>query len=261
MSSSISVKQTIDKLVKVKYLKALKKATKNDIQIGLDGLGRDLQQKLESELIKSATNGPRFQGVLVQDESSSFSVPDATKNVMFNVIFKTHVPCQGAKYDATANTFNFSLQPTLSIHTLCQRKEWKVQWQDLLRARRKQWKRFLVNPWSVRVEEKAVTSEMPKARLMCDFEDQDYQLSSGIELESIQALDDETNAAFLCHAKNVTDPSGYKIIKTETKLFNSTLALLMDADRKRIFIDSSRLGNAKQLLVFMSFFNPFVWQP
>ena len=60
--------------------------------------------------------------------------------------------------------------------------QWKYVYHDFLRSRRKFWKRYLFNPWSMQVVRADATTDYPSARISWTFEDQPhYQLQVGAE--------------------------------------------------------------------------------
>ena len=121
--------------------------------------------------------------------------------------------------------------------------KWKHQFQEVVGRRRKLWKRYITNPWSIEVSQNGATtaSDSPEVTLSCKFEDQeDYRLS---------------HKPMLLEEIRLSNPKGEsRTVGIKSHLDMATMALLLDAFRKRQFLDSTRLSLHTDLAPYQTAF-------
>ena len=125
-------------------------------------------------------------------------------------------------------------------------EQWKYVYHDFLRSRRKFWKRYLFNPWSVQVVRADATTDHPSARISWTFEDQPhYQLQKPLLLERVQVgrLED---LGLQQPRKKV------KVVETTSMVGSGCAALLLDSVRKRLFLEDNRLALHKAVAPFQT---------
>lgn len=132
--------------------------------------------------------------------------------------------------DTKLSTLSFtekSQQHLTTYSFITEGEKWKFPYQDFIRSRRKWWKQLHFNRSSVEFSQEDATSEKPKTAMSTVFEDQDYNLASGIPLESSAVIGVER---------------GMRIIESKCYIDRGCVALLLDAVRKRLFLESTRLA-------------------
>ena len=140
----------------------------------------------------------------------------------------------------------------LPLHS--EKGKWTFAYQDLLRSRRKWWKRYFFNPSSIEVTDTDARTEAPKASIKATFEGQNFDLSNNLTLENIRMLDKheipELDIQYNDEIKKETLAENFKIIETSCYLSSGCVALMLDSVRKRLFLDSTRIALDQTLAPF-----------
>ena len=152
------------------------------------------------------------------------------------------------KEDINVSTILFySLLPLQS-----ERGKWTFVYQDLLRTRRKWWKRHFFNPSSVEVTETDARTDAPKASIAANFEGQNFDLSNNLTLESIRMLNKDEIPELMIETETQTGKSKsltdkFKVVETRCNISNGCISLMLDSVRRRLFLDSTRLALDRDL--------------
>ena len=133
--------------------------------------------------------------------------------------------------------------------------KWTFAYQDLLRSRRKWWRKYFFNPSAVEITETDSRSDVPKASIAANFEDQNFDLSNNLTLETMRMLDkDEVPQLVLNSAKDDKETKSlsdtFKVVEICCHISQGCTALLLDGVRKRLFLESTRLALDKNLAPF-----------
>ena len=132
--------------------------------------------------------------------------------------------------------------------------KWTFAYQDLLRSRRKWWKRYFFDPSSVEVTESDARTEAPKASIAATFQGQNFDLSNNLILENIRMLDKHEipNLDVQLSDKVETEALAehFKVVETSCYISNGCVALILDSVRKRLFLDSTRIALDRTLAPF-----------
>ena len=230
-------------------------------KICFDQHGLILKQRLSKRIVKQI----RFGGVLLENPQNSsmaclfsecfnsemfLNIKDKFRGDMLNVGFT-----RGIELDSKEDLFTitkvvsedsekFTLEPCtdskFQMLTFIRKADWRFVFQNHLRMRRTTWKRYFINPWSISMDQQDMVSYNPSAKLNWILEDQPYELGheQPIEIENIKVLPvDEVSEI---------DKDGllsdFRVVSSVCQINNAVLALLLDACRKRLFLDSTRLG-------------------
>lgn len=162
--------------------------------------------------------------------------------------------------------------------------QWKYVYHDFLRSRRKFWKRYLFNPWSMQVVRADATTDYPSARISWTFEDQPhYQLQVGAEDNiSLSSLiltkaksghfSTERGKHYKSELSSMQKPhlleriqvgrledlgleqprKNVKVVETTSMVGSGCAALLLDSVRKRLFSEDTRLALHKGVAPFQT---------
>ena len=172
------------------------------------------------------------------------------KNLQPNSIqYSLDISSPGDKEIKISPCIFYTLLPVRS-----ERGKWTFAYQDLLRMRRKWWKKYFFNPSSIEVTETDPRTESPKAAITANFEGQNFDFSNNLTLETIRMLDKyevpkltiESEASE--STKNLVD--AFKIVETCSYMSNGCIALLLDSVRKRLFLDSTRLALDRNIVPY-----------
>ena len=130
----------------------------------------------------------------------------------------------------------------LPLHS--EKGKWTFAYQDLLRARRKWWKRYFFNPSSIEVIDSDARTEAPKASITATFEGQNFDLSNNLTLENIRMLDKHEIPEIDVQNKdnNESLAENFKIVETSCYISSGCVALMLDSVRKRLFLKSTRIA-------------------
>ena len=249
-----ALRQILKNLSQTRFVSCLESEIKNGSRIRLDQNGNLLTKNLEKCLLNEATlESNRVRSVLIDSNLESWPrFGELNKNVRFNVAFKPNFVQNSNGFfhlledEEGKSKFQAENETPLRMLTVFKKEDWKFLYQDLLRSRRKLWKKFMVNPWSIKVEEKNAASENPSATIRSDFEDQDLNLSEALSLETLSVIEDQKMSAKVAKMFAESE-SNLKIIETKSNLNSGSLAVLLDSHRKRVFADSSRLALPTEL--------------
>ena len=148
------------------------------------------------------------------------------------------------------NVSTFLFYSLLPYHS--ERGKWTFAYQDLLRTRRKWWKKYFFNPSSVEVTETDAPTEAPKALIAANFEGQNFDLSNHLTLETIRMLDKDEVPELTLESETKGSKStklrdNFKVVETCCHISNGCTSLLLDSVRKRLFLDSTRLALDREL--------------
>ena len=111
---------------------------------------------------------------------------------------------------------------------------WNFSFQDFLRSRRQFWKRLFFDPGTnLSVFEHEPNGTTPSAKIATKWTDDDF--SSNLTLESIRLVDKSD-------LPDCVDPDLVRMVKTESNLNSGTASILLTSVRKRLFLNSTRLG-------------------
>ena len=152
--------------------------------------------------------------------------------------------------------------------------QWKYVYHDFLRSRRKFWKRYLFNPWSMQVVRADATTDYPSARISWTFEDQPhYQLQVGAEDKAKSGhFSTERGKHYKSELSSIQKPhlleriqvgrledlgleqprKNVKVVETTSMVGSGCAALLLDSVRKRLFSEDTRLALHKGVAPFQT---------
>ena len=137
----------------------------------------------------------------------------------------------------------------LPLHS--EKGKWTFAYQDLLRSRRKWWKRYFFNPSSIEVTDTDARTEAPKASIKATFEGQNFDLSNNLTLENIRMLDKHeipmVDIQYNGNAKTESLADNFKVVETSCYISNGCVALMLDSVRKRLFLESTRIALDRNL--------------
>ena len=166
-----------------------------------------------------------------------------------NIQYSLDVSSLGDKEIKISPCILYTLLPINS-----ERGKWTFAYQDLLRMRRKWWKKYFFNPSSIEVTETDPRTDSPKAAITANFEGQNFDFSNNLTLETMRMLDkyevpDLTIESEACEStKTLVD--AFKIVETCSYMSNGCIALLLDSVRKRLFLDSTRLALDRNIVPY-----------
>ena len=137
----------------------------------------------------------------------------------------------------------------LPLHS--EKGKWTFAYQDLLRSRRKWWKRYFFNPSSIEVTETDARTEAPKASIAATFQGQNFDLSNNLTLENIRMLDKHeipmVEVQYSGNSKSELLADNFKVVEMSCHISNGCVALMLDSVRKRLFLDSTRIALDRNL--------------
>lgn len=241
--------RTLNRLSRRQFIKILQSNNEPErLSFCLHENGLAVRQKVVDRLQKDVSTINQFSEVVNMKDFRHFVQKDDF-NSMFSVVLKNENSVSNFEVKLTDDEkFEVIEQNINQMSTLTFFKEtnWKFVYQDLMRKRRKLWKDYLINPWSIAMEQKNPFSDNPQTTLTCNFEDQDYKLQSNFVLEEVQVLEN-------CNLPDYCQENALKVVSTKTNLDCGTLAFILDADRDRLFMkNSNRLG--KKMLILINAF-------
>ena len=248
--------------------------TKTNVNSELNPTDGEFTSTLQKALIPAvakATGGREDDVLHWHRTNSKFTLLNVPRNVVSDDLLidvnqsKVDVnndaePCSGAEKDALGQNFfinvttNEKSQPLTScIYTLIplisKQGKWSIAYQDFLRSRRKWWKKYFFNPAAVEVAEMDPRTEIPRATIQAKFDEQNFDLSNNLTLETIRMLDKNEIPNIPCditagNADTSVDSTTeeFKIVESRCSLSEGAVALLLDSVRKRLYLNSTRIA-------------------
>ncbi len=189
----------------------------NKITIPSQSLIEHLKKESVRNLIDSWKEKPNAQPLSFIDVPSSLDTDEEDFDVDLSV-------------DKNVDNFSFTSYTFLSSFN----GRWNFSFQDFLRSRRQFWKRLFFDPGSnLSVFEHDPNGTTPSAKIASKWSENDF--SFNLTLESIRLVDKSD-------LPDCVDPDRVRMVKTESNLNAGTASILLTSVRKRLFLNSTRLG-------------------
>ena len=173
--------------------------TRGQLVTGVTVCGK--HQRLVSESVQRALNERIEEGMkddaIFNVNLESTETPAAVDKLCFEVttneegkndiqgelsrvgVKRSHLMKKLTKFNRQCFAVSESEAPTKMLSFFLE-EQWKYVYHDFLRSRRKFWKRYIFNPWSIHVVRADATTDHPSANISWTFEDQPhYQLQVG----------------------------------------------------------------------------------
>lgn len=189
----------------------------NKITIPSQSLIEHLKKESVRNLIDSWKEKPNAQPLSFIDVPSSLDTDEEDFDVDLSV-------------DKNVDNFSCTTYTFLSSFN----GRWNFSFQDFLRSRRQFWKRLFFDPGSnLSVFEHDPNGATPSAKIASKWSENDF--SFNLTLESIRLVDKSD-------LPDCVDPDRVRMVKTESNLNAGTASILLTSVRKRLFLNSTRLG-------------------